>query len=272
MISEKLEVNDVKVNGYVKPGFEEVKKQFEHNFSSRGELGAACSIYYQGEKVVDLWGGYKDDVTKSPWEEDTLVTVFSSTKGFAALAIAVAHSKGYFDFDDKVSTYWKEFGQNGKENITIRQVLNHQAGLSTIKDLPITSISDLDTSKMIGFLEEKKPNWEPGTKHGYHCWTIGWIISELIKRTDPKSRSLSHFFQDEIATPLDTEFYIGLPDEVPDERVANIKGIGSVLDLFKDFNTLPKKLLLAFMNPMSITRQSMNDSKNLVAHANFNKR
>ncbi|GIN90498.1 hypothetical protein J22TS1_15490 [Siminovitchia terrae] len=149
--------NSSPINGYVKPGFEKVKNEFVKNFDERGELGAACSIYLKGEKIVDLWGGVKDHQTNELWEEDTIVTVFSSTKGFSALAVAIAHSKGYFDFDDKVSTYWKEFGQNGKENITIRQLLNHQAGLSTIKDLPIYKISDFDTSNIIGELEKRSP-------------------------------------------------------------------------------------------------------------------
>src|SRR5690625_1851285 len=199
-----------------------------------------------------------------------MVTVFSSTKGFSALAIALAHSKGYFDYDEKVSTYWEEFGQNGKENITIKQLLNHQAGLSTIKDLPIYEISDLDTSKIIGELETKQPAWEPGSKHGYHCWTIGWLMSELIKRTDPLTRSLGDFFCEEIAEPLETEFYIGLPESIDNTRVANIKGINSVFDLFKNFRSFPKSLLFSFMNPVSLTSKSMVDSKNLLAHANFN--
>jgi len=260
------------INGYVKSGFEKVKNEFVKNFDERGELGAACSIYLKGEKVVDLWGGVKDHQTKEPWDKDTMVTVFSSTKGFSALAVAIAHSKGYFDYDDKVSTYWKEFGQNGKENITIRQLLNHQAGLSTIKDLPIYKISDFDTSNIIGELEKKKPIWEPGSKHGYHCWTIGWLMSELIKKTDPHNRSLKDFFREEVAEPLEAEFYIGLPEHIDDARVANIKGISSVLDLFKNFRTFPKSLLFAFMNPKSLTSKSMVDSKNLLAHSNFNTR
>lgn len=260
------------IHGYVKPGFEKVRNEFIKNFDKRGELGAACSIYLKGEKVVDLWGGVKDHQTKKLWEEDTMVNVFSSTKGFSALAVAVAHSKGYFDYDDKVSTYWKEFGQNGKENITIKQLLNHQAGLSTIKDLPIYKISDFDTSKMIGELEKKKPVWEPGSRHGYHCWTIGWLLSELIKRSDPHHRSLRDFFREEVAEPLEAEFYIGLPEHIDDSRVANIKGISSVLDLFKNFSTFPKSLLFAFMNPKSLTSKSMVDSKNLLAHSNFNTR
>lgn len=269
----KIQLNNGSlINGYVKQGFEKVRLEFIKNFNERRELGAACSIYLKGEKVVDLWGGIKNHKTKEAWEEDTLVTVFSSTKGFSALAAAIAHSKGYFDYDEKVSFYWNEFGQNGKENITIRQLLNHQAGLSTIKDLPLNKIGDFDTSNIITELEKKEPDWEPGTRHGYHCWTIGWLISELIKRTDPKNRSLKEFFQDEIAKPLKAEFYIGLPGYIDDSRMSTIKGVSSVLDLFKNFHTLPRSLLIAFMNPKSLTSKSMVDSKNILAHSNFNTR
>jgi len=268
MAKSKLDFHQI--DGYVKPGFERVKREFIKNFEQRGELGAACSIYFKGEKVVDLWGGLKNHQTKEPWERDTMVTVFSSTKGFAALAIALAHSKGYFNYDDKVATYWNEFGQNGKESITIRQLLNHQAGLCTIKDLPINEISDFDTKNIIVNLEKKTPAWKPGSKHGYHCWTIGWFMSELIKRTDPYNRPLRDFFREEIAEPLSVEFYIGLPDSVDESRVATIKGIRSVLDIFKNFRTFPKSLLFSFMNPRSLTSQSMVDSRNLLAHSNFN--
>jgi len=143
-------VSNSPINGYVKPGFEKVRSEFIKNFDKRGELGAACTIYLKGEKVVDLWDGVKDHQTREFWDKDTMVTVFSSTKGFSALAIALAHSKGHFDYDDKVSTHWKEFGQSGKENITIRQLLNHQADLSTIKDLTIHDFKDFDTSNVIG--------------------------------------------------------------------------------------------------------------------------
>jgi len=117
----------VPVYGFVAPGFEPVREEFLRNFEEHGELGAACAIYRQGEKVVDLWGGYRDGRSRAPWEEDTLVLVFSSTKGLSALALA--HSCGYFDYDAPVAHYWPEFAQNGKEHISIRQLLAHEAGL-----------------------------------------------------------------------------------------------------------------------------------------------
>lgn len=119
---------NVKISGHVKPGFEAVREAFVENFTRRNELGAACCIYYRGEKVVDLWGGVRNKLTGEPWEEDTMVIVFSATKGMSGLAMALAHSRGLFDYDERISKYWPEFAQQGKDKITVRQLLAHQAG------------------------------------------------------------------------------------------------------------------------------------------------
>ena len=117
------------VSGFVRPGFEAVREAFVENFTRRNELGAACCIYHRGEKVVDLWGGVRNKRTSEPWEEDTMVIVFSATKGMSGLAMALAHSRGLFDYDERISKYWPEFAQQGKDKITVRQLLAHQAGL-----------------------------------------------------------------------------------------------------------------------------------------------
>jgi len=135
-----MKVDESLIKGSVKPGFEKVTEVFIENFKKGEEVGAACAAYHKGEKVVDLWGGYRDKKSKDPWKEDTMVLVFSTTKGLSGLAVALAHTKGYFDYDEKVSKYWPEFAQNGKENITLRQLLSHQAPLCAI-DEPM----DLDT-------------------------------------------------------------------------------------------------------------------------------
>ncbi|MFJ8354018.1 serine hydrolase domain-containing protein [Bacillus paramycoides] len=262
----------IHIDGFVKPGFEKVKDAFIENFTTREELGAACCIYFNGECVVDLWGGYRNHQTKELWEKDTAVLIFSGTKGFAALALALAHSKGYIDYDEKVSTYWNEFRKNGKENITVRQLLGHEAGLCCINELPLHTLSDFDTKNVAPYLETMKPAWEPGTKHGYHTWTIGWYISELIRHVDPKRRNLTQFFNEEISGPLHAEMYIGIPSSLPDERIATIKGIQSIFDIFKNFDSFPKSLLWAFMNPKSLAKRSMVDPKGLLAHDNFNRR
>src|SRR4029450_7858154 len=115
--------------GTVSRGFELVRDAFEENFTRRGELGGACCVYYQGEKVVDLWGGLRHKQTREPWERDTMVVVHSATKGLAAMTLAIAHSRRWLHYDEKVATYWPEFAQNGKQDITVRQLLAHQAGL-----------------------------------------------------------------------------------------------------------------------------------------------
>ncbi len=195
------------VNGEVASGFEEVREEFERNFAERGELGAACAVYHQGEKVVDLWGGYRDVRRRKPWEEDTLVLVYSTTKGLSGMAMAVAHSRGLLDHDERVATYWPEFAQNGKENVTVRQLLSHQAGLSAMdRPLELETIADRDA--LAAAIARQRPAWEPGTRHGYHGISLGWYEGELIRRVDPERRSIGEFFRDEIAGPLDLEFYI----------------------------------------------------------------
>ena len=115
------------IYGFVKHGFEAVREAFTENFERRNELGAACCVYHRGEKVVDLWGGIRNKSTGEPWEEDTMVIVYSATKGISGLTMALAHSRGLFDYDECVSEYWPEFAQHGKENITVRQLFSHQA-------------------------------------------------------------------------------------------------------------------------------------------------
>ncbi|WP_207952274.1 serine hydrolase domain-containing protein [Paenibacillus turpanensis] len=260
------------LDGTVTPGFEKVADAFVHNFSSRGETGVACAVYVHGECVVDLWGGYADPKQDAKWRADTLVPVFSSTKGFAALAAADAHSKGFFSYDDLVATHWPEFSVHGKEHITIRQLLGHQAGLCRLDELDLRSFADLDTASAAPKLAAMIPAWKPGEAHGYHTWTIGWFISELIRRTDPQGRPLRVFFQEEIAAPLEAEFYIGLPASVPDSRLAKVKGFDSPLQLLLRLHEVPPSLLLAFANPRSLTSRSMVDPKRLVANNHFNHR
>jgi CubicO group peptidase (beta-lactamase class C family) len=157
------------IQGTVASGFEKVKTEFEKNFTVRGEIGAACAIYLEDQKVVDLWGGYKDKNKVLPWQKDTIIPVFSTTKGLSAMAITLAHSRGLLDYNEKVCAYWPEFAQNGKEKITIKQLLDYQAGLSALdEEITLEIIADFDRLAII--LARQKPAWEPGTKQGYHCW------------------------------------------------------------------------------------------------------
>jgi CubicO group peptidase (beta-lactamase class C family) len=252
-------VDQVPIHGTVEPGFEEVESEFKKNFLERGELGAACAIYHEGEKVVDLWGGYRDRTTSDPWQEDTLVLVFSTTKGISALTVAAANSRGLLDYDEKVAAYWPEFAQGGKEGITVRQLLAHQAGLCAL-DEPLSPAVFADLDRLARLLAKQRPAWKPGTKHGYHYLSLGAYENELIRRVDPQHRSLGRFFQQEIAAPLGLEFYIGLPPEVSDSKIAPIEAF-SAMRMLLHINTLPVGMLLGYINPLSLTYQTLNNPK-----------
>lgn len=207
------------IHGRVSPGFEAVREAFAKNFGSRRELGGACCAYYHGEKVVDLWGGLRNKQTGEPWEEDTMVIVYSATKGLAAMTLAIAHSRGWLDFDRPVASYWPGFATNGKDKITVRQLLAHQAGLFTL-DEPVTRELVRDLDRLAVVLARQRPAWEPGTRQAYHGITLGFYESELLRRIDPRQRSLGQFFEDEIAMPLGLEVYIRLPESIPNSRLA----------------------------------------------------
>ena len=234
------------VQGNVSDGFENVRKVFADNFTERRELGGACCAYHRGEKVVDLWGGVRDELTGEPWERDTMVIVYSATKGLAAMTLALAHSREWLDYDERVCTYWPEFAQHGKERITVRQLLAHQAGLYAL-DEPIDRSLLLDVDRLAAVLARQKPAWEPGTRQAYHAITLGFYESELLRRIDPLHRSLGQFFQDEIASPLRLDAYIRLPRTIPNSRLARMTR-PSWLDILRGF---PLRLALDTMNPRS---------------------
>src|SRR5574342_1386757 len=151
------------IEGHVSTGFEAVRDAFAENFSRRHELGGACCVYHNGEKVVDLWGGARNKATGEPWQEDTMVLVYSSTKGLAAMTLAVAHSRGWLDYEERVCSYWPEFAQHGKDKITVRQLLAHQAGLFAFDEQGDRRlVADLDRLAVV--LARQKPSWEPGTR------------------------------------------------------------------------------------------------------------
>ena len=235
------------VEGHVTRGFESVRDVFEDNFVRRGELGGACCAYYHGDKVVDLWGGVRNKVTAEPWERDTMVVIHSATKGLAAMTLAIAHSRGWLDYEERVATYWPEFAKNGKQDITVRQLLAHQAGLFAF-DEPVDRSVVADPDRLAEVMARHAPAWVPGTRQGYHGLTLGFYEGELIRRVDPAHRTLGQFFQDEIATPLREEVYIRLPEEIPNSRLATLAGPGRI-EMLIGFR--PLRLMIEGLNPRS---------------------
>lgn len=240
------------IHGYVQNGYEAVREAFIENFARRREIGAACCVYHKGEKVVDLWGGVRNKATGEPWEKDTMALVYSATKGLAAMTLAVAHSRGWLDYDAVVCKYWPEFAQNGKEKITVRQLLAHQAGLFAL-DEPLDTSLVADVDRLAEVLARQKPAWEPGTRQAYHAVTIGFYEGELLRRIDPQHRTLGQFFQDEIATPLELNFYIRLPESIPDSRLAPLVDPS----LFEMMFGFPFRMAPAVWNPRSKIRRAL---------------
>jgi CubicO group peptidase (beta-lactamase class C family) len=247
-----LVVASHQVGGHVSRGFETVREAFADNFARRGELGGACCAYYRGEKVVDLWGGIRNKETGEPWERDTMVLVWSASKGLSAMPLAVAHSRGWLDYEERVATYWPEFAQQGKDKITVRQLLAHQAGLFAFNE-PVdpSVVADLDRLAIV--LARQKPAWEPGTRQAYHAISLGFYEGELMRRIDPQHRSLGQFFQDELATPLALDVYIRLPEEIPNARLASLAP-PSRLDILLG---LPPRLVVDSINRRSIVYRAL---------------
>lgn len=234
------------IHGFVSSEFAGVRTAFEENFTQRNELGGACCVYLNGEKVVDLWGGIRDPETGAPWEEETMVIVFSLTKGMSAMTLALAHSRGCFDYEARIVDYWSEFGQNGKETITVRQLLSHQAGLHAFHE-KVDRDTIADPVLLSEILARETPAWPPGTRNAYHFLSLGFYEAELLRRVDPAHRSLGKFFADEIAAPLGLDFFIGLPEDVPNTRLAPLTMSGFV----KSILGYPLPMILTMLNPWS---------------------
>ena len=223
-----------------------MRDAFVENFVRRRELGGACCIFRHGEKVVDLWGGIRNKRTGELWAPDTMVVVHSATKGLAAMTLAIAHSRGWLDFEERVCAYWPEFAQNGKERVTVRQLLAHQAGLFAF-DEPVDRSVVADLDRLAVVLARQKPAWEPGTRQAYHALTLGFYEGELLRRVDPLHRSLGQFFQEEMALRLDEEVYIRLPEAIPNSRLA-ILAPPTFFEVLRGFGL---RFMLQAMNPRS---------------------
>ncbi|MCI0439267.1 MAG: beta-lactamase family protein [Chloroflexi bacterium] len=206
----------IKIHGTCDSRFSAVKEAFAENFARGSEVGAAVAVYLDGRPVVDVWAGYSNAARTKPWERDTIVNTMSVTKGMTAICAHRLVEQGKLDLDAPVASYWPEFTQAGKEKIPVRYLLNHRAGLPAVrKPLPPEALFDWDA--MTQALAAQDPWWEPGTKLGYHVYTFGWLVGELVRRIS--GSSLGTFFRREVAEPLGVDFHIGL-DTRDDPRVA----------------------------------------------------
>ena len=198
------------IEGTCEPGFDAVREAFEANFAAHGEIGASVCVTYRGDTVVDLWGGVGDPETGAAWEKDTISLVWSSGKGAVGLVAHVLATRGELDLDATVATYWPEFAAAGKEGITVRHLLTHQAGLAALTE-PLPDGGMCDWELVTNLLAEQAPLWEPGTTHGYHALTFGHLVGEVVRRVTGKS--FGTYFREEVAEPLGIDLWFGLPED-----------------------------------------------------------
>lgn len=256
----------MKIKGYIKDDYTEIANSFSNNFESYGELGASLCIYYNNEKVIDIWGGHKDSKKDKEWNEDTVVPLFSTTKAIAASCLAICHSRGLFDYYRKVSEYWPEFGTGDKKEITIEQLLQHRAGLSAIDEkLDIKKIKDRKFLDKI--IAKQKPHWKPGDYQGYHVWNIGWYISSLLSRIEPKKRFLKEFLEQDVIPHIEGEVRIGVEDNYEWTKIATLIPFSKIKGLF----SMPISFVLEFFKPWSLSFKSMLNPSFVSNHSNFNK-
>jgi CubicO group peptidase (beta-lactamase class C family) len=196
-------------HGFCEARFRAVREEFERNFEERAEVGASVCVLVEGETVVDLWGGLADRRPDRPWDRDTIGLVWSCTKGAVAVCAHVLVSRGLLDLDAPVARYWPEFAQAGKEDISVRLVLSHQAGLPAVRR-PLRPGGLYDWDYVIECLAAEPPFWPPGTRQGYHAVTFGHLVGEVVRRVSGKD--LGRFFREEVAGPLGLDFNLGLPE------------------------------------------------------------
>ena len=209
---------NVTINGEFDPKFARVRDAFAQNFAERGEVGASASVVVDGRCVVDLWAGHADQAKTRPWNRDTIVNVWSTTKGLCAMCAHRLADQGKLEFEAPVAKYWPEFAQGGKGSMPVSYLLNHKAGLAAIR-APLSHDDLFSWEKVTTELARQEPWWNPGTKHGYHAITFGWLVGEVVRRISGKS--LGTYFRDEIARPLGADAHIGTGAEL-DPRIAEI--------------------------------------------------
>ncbi|HTL86544.1 MAG TPA: serine hydrolase domain-containing protein [Acidimicrobiia bacterium] len=231
------------VHGSVAPGFEAVRAAFEDNFTQGREVGAAFSAYHRGKKVVDVWGGMADPEAGRTWDEHTIAIVFSTTKGITAMCANKLAQEGALDVDAPVAKYWPEFAAEGKQDIPVSYLLSHQAGLAWVEG----TYSEQDAftwDVVVDALARQAPHYTPGSEHGYHATTYGWLVGEVIRRITGKS--VGAYFREAIGEPLGVDFWIGLP-ESEEARVAPM--VGGLADPALTENPDVRALMEQFMGP-----------------------
>ncbi|MFF6949025.1 serine hydrolase domain-containing protein [Streptomyces iakyrus] len=240
------------VHGTVAEGFEPVRDAFVRNFATLGDRGAAVAVYRDGHKVVDLWGGTKDVDGTAPWERGTAQVVRSATKGVAAAVLLLLHQRGQLDLDAPVGHYWPEFKARGKERVLVRHVLNHRAGLPVL-DRPLTPQEALDPLKGPEAVAAQAPVWEPGTDHGYHALTYGWLLDELVRRVT--GQGTGQWLASHVTGPLGLDLWLGLPESEAGRvgRVGRVEGAEPTGGL----RARPKRSVTeAYEDPASLTRRA----------------
>lgn len=250
---------EVTIEGSCEARFARVREAFADNFASRRETGASVSIVLDGRTVVDLWGGWADKARTRRWTRDTIVNVYSTTKGLTAICAHRLAAERRLGLDEPVANYWPEFAARGKHRITVRALLNHRAGLPAIRT-PLVPEDLYDWRKITDALAAEEPWWEPGTKHGYHAITFGYLVGEVIRRIT--GQSVGGYFREEIAAPLEIDAHIGL-DARHDARVAEM--IGAPPPAPDEFNLLaeaashPESVTAkTFMNPLVLSMARVN--------------
>ena len=243
----------VDIQGHCAPGFESVKDTFHENFVTLGDVGASFAAFRDGECVVDLWGGFRDAAKTTPWGQNTLPNVWSTTKGPTAICCARLVDQGRMSYADAVTAHWPEFGAQGKDKVTIGQLLSHQSGLSGLREP--TAVEDYyDHDRLVSRLANQEPLWPPGTQSGYHAITYGHLAGEVVKRVTGKS--LGTYFREEIAEPFGIDFHIGLPDS-EEHRIAEMIPSDGPTPSFEEISDTEIKKL-TFTNP-ALDPMSPND-------------
>jgi CubicO group peptidase (beta-lactamase class C family) len=202
--------DEIFLQGYCSPQFEAAGRVFQNNFPEFGELGASCCVYVEGEAVVDIWGGWADVAKTKPWQEDTLSGFYSVGKSFTALCALRAADQHGFELDAPLADVWPEYGQNGKQQTTLRHLLTHRAGMPAIRK-PLPDEALFDWALLVNTLAEQAPYWQPGTEHGYHTNTMGLLVGEFVRRIS--GLPVDQYFQQQIAQPLGADTHFGLSDE-----------------------------------------------------------